>query len=357
MGEVRGEHQRAAAGQLHEAGQAQLVALAADEDAAGLDVAQQVVAGPAVADGGEPAVGVVLAEGGPGVVEALQAGDEPVDPALQEGHPQAGMAVEDAVADDAGQSDHLAPGVAQGVDDGPHVEVVDPPADVAAAVHRQAAAQPLGLGVHRPVLAGPEVALEAVGGQHRPLEAPLADGAAQLLHRGLGDLQRQQGHAAQAGIGGHEGVVEPVVVGPAQGHSHLGVVDPARGQARGGIQHGPLDPDLVEELPPLGGPHLALAVEAGRRVAEAGVDVVQRGEQADHRGDQAHAAGRLQGHLPVGLGQVLEDLGGVLLHMAVGVDDPDSRAGPARGCHARSVCARAVGHAQLPPEWRASHSR
>ena len=164
------------------------------------------------------------------------------------------------------------------------------------------------------------MALEAVGGQHGPHQPELGDRPPQLLHRGFGNLQGQQGHAAEPLVGGGVGVAEPVVVGPGQRHRHLRIVHPADGQARGRVQHRSGDADGVEELPPLRGPHPAGPVEAGRGVPEAGVHMVERREQAHHRRDEAHAAGRLQGHLPVGLGQVLEDLRRVLLHVAVGVD-------------------------------------
>ena len=206
--------------------------------------------------------------------------------------------------------------------EGPHVQIVDAEVGMAAAVHRQGAAEPLSLGVHRPVLPGAEMSFQAVGGQHGPHQTELCDRPTQLLHRGFGNLHRQQRHPAEPLVGGGVGVAEPVVVGPGQRHRHLRVVDPADGQARGRVEHRGGDADGVEELPPLRGPHPPGPVEAGRGVPEAGVNMVQGREQPHHRRDEAHAAGRLQGHLPVRLGQVLEDLRGVLLHVPVGVDHP-----------------------------------
>lgn len=89
-------------------------------------------------------------------MEPLEAEKQPGDPALDECDADPGIAIEDAVVDDARAIDGEAPGMAEGMDRHVHVQMVHPKAVVPATVDRQRAPEPFGLGVDRPVLLGAE---------------------------------------------------------------------------------------------------------------------------------------------------------------------------------------------------------
>jgi hypothetical protein len=86
-----------------------------------------------------------------------------------------------------------------------------------------------------------------------PIGNKLTIPSPQFLHGAGHVLHRDQSCPFQSGADLHEPVVEPVVIGPSVGHRPLGVDDPAIGQAIGGVQDGPFDACLLQELqPPVG---------------------------------------------------------------------------------------------------------
>ena len=117
MGKVGGINEGLVAHPLDGVGDVRLVAFTADEDAARLDVAHDIIAYPFLfLDLEELASEVVLNVRFVRAVEPFQAYQEPGDASLHEAEPDIGESVADAVKDDAGERDHLAKGMAQRVD-------------------------------------------------------------------------------------------------------------------------------------------------------------------------------------------------------------------------------------------------
>lgn len=102
-----------------------LASFTADEQPTGFDVANHIIAHVvALLKPEEFSARVVLDVGLIGAVEALQAQEQPGDASLHEADPDIGELVTDAVEDDAGEADHEAERVAQGVDRCIGIEVI-----------------------------------------------------------------------------------------------------------------------------------------------------------------------------------------------------------------------------------------
>ena len=279
VGEVAGEHEGLVAERLDGVVQRWFGALAADEDAPRLRVAADVFAHRlARLELDELAAGVILDVGFPAAVEALEAGVDPGHAPFHEADTHVGVTVEQPVEHEAGEAHHLAEGVAEAVDGRVGSQVVHAQALVGAAVDSEAAAQPVGLGVDRPILLAAQMALEAHGGQHGAAEAQLLDDAAQLLHRLRRLLHGDQAEPLELAARLQVGVVEPVVVGLADLDGEVAVDHLAHRQTAGGIEHRAVDADVVHELEPARRAHLPEG--AGHEfVKRSAVQVVQRREE------------------------------------------------------------------------------
>ena len=104
------------------------------------------------------------------------------------------------------------------------VEVVEAKVRVRAAVHGEAAAEPVGLLVDGPVVLRAQVALQAGRGQHPAAHAQFLDRAPQLRSREFRLLHRQQRQRLQAVVLLQVLLVYPVVVGAGR-HRYLVEVD------------------------------------------------------------------------------------------------------------------------------------
>jgi len=195
---------------------------------------------------------------------------------------------------------------------GVHVHVVEPEAVVAAAVHREAAAQPVGLFIDGPVDLGAQRQRQAVGRHHGAHHALLGDDAAQLLDRLLRVLHGDQAHGVEARVALQVGVVRPVVVRLAGGHGVVEADDFSVTQALGRIHHRPVDAHVIQELQPAVRSHLLASVPERRRLHRAAVV-----KMVDGREDDA----LLGGDVPIGFFHVLEDSRVVLQDVAVAVDN------------------------------------
>ena len=122
------------------------VAFAADENASFVDVAGDVVAdfffGTKLQ---EALTRIVLNMGFPGAVEAFQADEKPSHAAFHETELDVGKLIENAVEDHAAKGDHLAEGMAEGMNRGIRGHVIEPQILVGAAVDADGAAQFVGL--------------------------------------------------------------------------------------------------------------------------------------------------------------------------------------------------------------------
>ena len=164
----------------------------------------------------EAAARVVLDVAGPGAGETLEAGEQPRAASFQEADAQPRKLVQDAVEDDAGETDHLAHGVAQGVDRRVGRQVVHEHPLVAAAVDADGASQPLRFPVDGPVTLGAQMGHVGAGGrQHAAAQAQLLHHSAQLFRRRLGVLQRDQPHGLETRALGHVGLVDSSCCRPA----------------------------------------------------------------------------------------------------------------------------------------------
>ena len=173
-----------------------------------------------------------------------------------------------------------------------HVHVVEPEAVVAAAVHREAAAQPVGLFIDGPVDLGAQRQRQAVGRHHGAHHALLGDDATQLLDRLLRVLHGDQAHGVEARVALQVGMIRPVVVRLAGGHGVVEADDLAVAQPLGRVHHRPVDAHVLQELQPTIRTHLLAAVPQRRRLHRAAVV-----KMVDGREDDA----LLGGDVPVGL--------------------------------------------------------
>ena len=106
--------------------------------------------------------------------------------------------------------------------------------------------------------------------------------------------------------------MEPVVVGTAEQHGPVGVLDHADRQTGGRIEDGGLDARLVHEAEPLFGADVA-GVQARSRAEDVPLIAVERGEEREV-GPVLHPA-------PDRLVEVLPYLVVVFLYVSVAVDD------------------------------------
>ena len=197
--------------------------------------------------------------------------------------PKAGVgeALEDAIEDHAREGDGLSGGVAERVDRGVDVHVVQPDAAVRAAMDGDGATEAVGLLVDRPVDLRAEVVRQSERREHRADEAEVLDAAAELPDGLGGLLHGDESDAVEAGVALDVGVVEPVVVGLSGGDRPVAADDLAVGETRGGVEDGGVDADVGEEdLPSVRADERALAVAASGGLDEVpGVEVVERREE------------------------------------------------------------------------------
>ena len=123
--------------------------------------------------------------------------------------------------------------------------------------------------------------LALLAGSMPPTMPSSVTAAAQLFHRGVHVLQRQQRDAHEAGVDLAVGGVEPVVVAAADGCRPVRVLDHADAQPGGGVEDGVVEADLVEEALPgvdvdNAFPALLPACQCAGRAA---LEAVQRGEE------------------------------------------------------------------------------
>ena len=310
MGEVRGVDPGLVPHGPDGVGQVGLVTLAADEDAAVLDVPLAVLADAlAVPELQELAPGVVLDVGLVGTVETLQAHQQPGHAPFQETDAHVGVLVEDAVEDDAAEGDHLPEGMAQRMDRGVRMQVVHAQVLVRTAVDAQATAQPVGLLVDGPVVLVTQMELDSRGRQHGAAHPQFLHRPAQFLHRLVRLLQRDQRHGLESRALVDVVLGDPVVVGPRQVDGPVLAHHLAVGQAHGGIEDGPVDAHVLQELHPAFEAHL-LERALRELVGVGGMQVVQRRKRVGPAHLLLHRLGKAAGD---GLH--------VLHHVTVAVDD------------------------------------
>ena len=145
----------------------------------------------------------------------------------------------------------------------------------------------------------------AVGGQHRPHQAELGHRAAQLARGRVGVLHRQQGHRVQPRALLDELLVQEGVVGAAERHRPLAVLEEGEEEAEGRIEHRLLHAAQVERAQPL----LRGARVVAQRAEHAPVPAVPRVEGEGVRPPVVRSVEILR--------DLLEGLGDV----TVGVDD------------------------------------
>ena len=167
--------------------------------------------------------------------------------------------------------------MAQGVDGYVHVHMVHTEAVVRPAVDGQAAAEPIGLGINRPVCLRTQRLRETVGRHHRAEHAEFGYGAPELLGRFLRVLHWDNRHPFEARIELYVGLMEPIVVGTRDCHGIVETDDLAVGKSHGRIEHGPLDADVVEKIEPALRPDRGPLVALGRRLhCPTGMEMIQR---------------------------------------------------------------------------------
>ena len=297
MGIVRGPQHLVPAEALQHVGQRLLVHLAGEEDVAAADD----VAGALLHRQGTSAPFPVL-------VQRVHHERHPAGAALQVGHPQVGKAVVHAGVDHAHDLHHLRHGVLQRARLRQTVEHVQQ-AGGRAAVHRQRTVQPLGFRVEGIEAAASEALLRRHHRRdHARHHAQVLHAPAQLRHRGVDVLHRQQRHALEPVRLAPEAIVQPVVVGLGHRHRPALVADLAVEQRVAGVEDGLVDLRLVEEAQPVGRVrHLGLV--ARRHAAHPAV-----GE-----GEEVVLPGPVL--LVPGGRQIVAQVLVLVHHVAVGVDD------------------------------------
>ena len=145
--------------------------------------------------------------------------------------------------------------MAQGVHGHVHIHVIHAEAVVRAAMDGQAAAEPIGLGINRPVHLRTQRRRQAIGGHHRAEHAEFGHGAPEFFGGFFRILHRNERHAFEARVELYVGFMEPVVVGARGRHRVVKADDLAVGKSGGRIEHGPFDADVVEKIEPALGPH------------------------------------------------------------------------------------------------------
>ena len=154
--------------------------------------------------------------------------------------------------------------------------------------------------------------VRAVGREHGADHAEFGYATPQLLDGLVHVLQRQQRYSLEPRAPAGVAVVEPVVVGAAERHCPVGVLDHADRQTGGRIEDGRLDTCLVHETEPFLGADVA-RVTAGDGPEEVALVAVQRGEERE--------VGPVLEPAPYGLVKVLPNLVVVFLDVPVAVDD------------------------------------
>ena len=117
-------------------------------------------------------------------------------------------------------------------------------------MHRHGALQAVGLLVHRPVVLGADMVLEAVGGEHRPHHAQFLHATAQFLDGFCRILHRNEPHGLETGVPLQVGLVKPIVVGLCKSDGPVQIDDVAEGQSVGGIQDSRVNAYVIGEIDP-----------------------------------------------------------------------------------------------------------
>src|SRR6266849_3481610 len=281
VGEVGRVDDLVLAAELHGLRQQPFVRLAGEVDGSAPDVLARTLAERRRFFG---ALGVL-------VVHALHPVRRPTAAGLEEGQAQAREALGDALEDDGRKLAHLAESVGAGVDlDEARKKVHAGPAEMRArGVYAQHHTEPVGLLVDgQEALVAEEVA--AVGGEHPADVAQLADGAPQFERGGLGVLDRQERNGLEPGALLDELLVHERVVGAAEPHRPLAILEEAHEEAEGRVEHRQLHAALVERPQPLLGvarpvvefvdeppvPTVGRVQGSGQRAAAPGLVVVLR---------------------------------------------------------------------------------
>ncbi len=155
---------------------------------------------------------------------------------------------------------------------------------------------------------------QAARRQHGADEAQFGNRPAQLDHRFVNVLQRQERHAFQARALLQVAIMQPIVVRPRDQAGPIGMADVADAQPFGRIEHGKFEIRHLDKLQPLLGPDPLAAAEGFLIARRMAADVMKV------EGREQPVPTQLMILRPIGSVEIVEQTV-VLDHMAIGIDD------------------------------------
>src|SRR5688572_3926711 len=288
-----------------------LRAFAADKDSPRFDMAPDIVAD--LFTGFEIDVliaGIVLNMSFPAAIETFETSLQPGHARFHETDAEIGILVEQAIKNYSCERHHLAERMAEAVDRRIGRQIIHAQTFMRAAVHSDAAAETIGLGIDRPIFLAAQMTLEAGRRQHHAAETQLGHRAAHFLHGFFGFLERDQPQSLETRALFQISIREPIIPGARYIDGELEGDDFAEGQTAGAVKHGTLNADVFHELQPAVLPDLAEGT--GHELKQTGrVQMIQR------RKDSTLETAALD----VGLRHVLQQRVPILHHVTVAVDD------------------------------------